>query len=36
MIADELRQQREQRERWAELVSDSAPVVSGAFDMVTP
>jgi len=35
LIADELRQQRQQRERWADLVSDSAPVVSGAFDMVS-
>jgi uncharacterized protein YjgD (DUF1641 family) len=35
MIADELRVQRAQRERWAELVTDSAPVVSGAVDMVT-
>ncbi len=34
-IADEMRQQRQQRERWADLVSDSAPVVSGAFDMVS-
>ncbi len=35
LIADEMRQQRQQRERWADLVSDSAPVVSGAFDMVS-
>ena len=35
LIAVEMRQQREQRERWADLVSDSAPVVSGAFDMVS-
>jgi uncharacterized protein YjgD (DUF1641 family) len=35
LIADEMRQQRLQRERWADLVSDSAPVVSGAFDMVS-
>jgi uncharacterized protein YjgD (DUF1641 family) len=35
MIADELRAQRAQRERWAELVTDSAPVVSGAMEMVT-
>ncbi|MCZ3387709.1 MAG: DUF1641 domain-containing protein [Actinomycetia bacterium] len=30
-----MRQQRLQRERWADLVSDSGPVVSGAFDMVS-
>jgi len=35
LIAEEMRQQRLQRERWADLVSDSAPVVSGAFDMVS-
>ncbi len=35
MMAEELRTQRAQRERWAELVTDSAPVVSGAMDMVT-
>jgi uncharacterized protein YjgD (DUF1641 family) len=35
MIADEMRRQRLQREQWAELVSDSAPVVSGAFDMMS-
>ena len=35
VIADEMRHQRLQREQWADLVSDSAPVVSGAFDMVS-
>ena len=35
LIAEEMRQQRIQRERWTDLVSDSAPVVSGAFDMVS-
>lgn len=35
LIAEEMRQQRLQRERWADLVSDSAPVVSGAFDMLS-
>jgi uncharacterized protein YjgD (DUF1641 family) len=35
MMADELRAQRVQRQRWAELMTDSAPVVSGAMEMVT-
>jgi uncharacterized protein YjgD (DUF1641 family) len=35
MVVDELRQQREHRERWAELVADSAPVVTGAMAAVT-
>ena len=35
MMAEELRAQREQRERWAELVSDSSPVLSGAMEMAT-
>jgi uncharacterized protein YjgD (DUF1641 family) len=35
MMADELRAQRLQRQRWAELMTDSAPVVSGAMEMVT-
>jgi len=35
MIAEEMRAQRQQRERWSELVSDSAPVVTGAFDAVS-
>jgi uncharacterized protein YjgD (DUF1641 family) len=35
MIADELQAQRLQRQRWAELVEDSAPVMSGAMEMVT-
>ncbi|MGB2838906.1 MAG: DUF1641 domain-containing protein [Actinomycetes bacterium] len=34
-MADELRRQRLQREQWADLVADSSPVVSGAFDMMT-
>lgn len=34
-MADEMRRQRLQREQWADLVADSAPVVSGAFDMVS-
>jgi uncharacterized protein YjgD (DUF1641 family) len=35
MMAHELKAQREQRERWAELVSDAAPVMSGAMQSVT-
>ncbi|MEO8107261.1 MAG: DUF1641 domain-containing protein [Actinomycetes bacterium] len=35
VIADEMRRQRGQREQWGDLVSDSAPVVSGAFDMLS-
>lgn len=35
LIVEEMRQQRLQRERWTDLVSDSAPVVSGAFDMMS-
>ena len=35
MMADELRAQRAQRERWAELVEDAAPVMSGAMQLVT-
>jgi uncharacterized protein YjgD (DUF1641 family) len=34
-MADEMRRQRLQREQWADLVADSSPVVSGAFDMMT-
>ena len=34
-MADEMRRQRLQREQWADLVPDSSPVVSGAFDMMT-
>lgn len=34
-MADEMRHQRLQREQWADLVADSSPVVSGAFDMMT-
>lgn len=34
-MADEMRRQRLQREQWADLVADSAPVVSGAFDMMS-
>lgn len=35
LMADELRAQRAQRERWAELVEDSAPIMSGAMDVAT-
>ena len=35
MIADELRVQRAQWERWAELVSDSSPVLREAMAIVT-
>ncbi|MDH5278638.1 MAG: DUF1641 domain-containing protein [Actinomycetota bacterium] len=35
LIADELRREREQRERWSELVQDMAPVTSEAFAAVS-
>lgn len=35
LIADELRREREQRERWGELVQDMAPVTSEAFAAVS-
>lgn len=34
-LADEMRRQRLQREQWTDLVADSAPVLSGAFDMMS-